>query len=122
MFKIKDGREYDKFNPLNPEMTLDEMVDLVYHHKYGGPRETAGILGIGTAVLLTTPIGSFGRRNISFTPNGGLCLCTGTDNLWIASYVFCQRTLPIVNCIGQVAQTLPLKIGSQSRIQHPTFG
>lgn len=70
MFKIKDGREYDKFNPLNPEMTLDEMVDLVYHHKYGGPRETAGILGIGTAVLLTTPIGSFGLSQIAASVAG----------------------------------------------------
>lgn len=63
--KVKDDRATNHSNPLNPEMTLEEMVDMVYHHKYGGPKETAGIMGIGTAVILTTPVGTFGLSQIA---------------------------------------------------------
>jgi len=96
--KVKDDRATNHLNPLNPEMTLEEMVDMVYHHKYGGPKETAGIMGIGTAVILTTPVGAFGLSQIATAVAGTMPI--PSTAVYSFAHALISYGLPIMSFTG----------------------
>lgn len=70
-FSANDDRDAPKtFNPFNTEYRAqDAWLDL-YHHKFGGRKETRGILNIGASLLLSTPLLQNGIKEIAVNVAG----------------------------------------------------
>lgn len=54
-FSANDDRDTNERNPYNFEYRLNNVLNDLYEHKFGGRKETIGLLNIGAAMLAVTP-------------------------------------------------------------------